>query len=149
MHKMTNDRPPIPTRTDFVHFHSLPTRWMDNDVYGHVNNVTYYSYIDTAVNRFLIEEAGLDFVAGRNVFIVVETRCRYHSAFTYPEQIDVGLAIGRLGGSSVEYAIGLFGAGEDLARADAHYVHVCVERATMRPTPMPDHFRSPLSRLLR
>lgn len=146
---MSDAREAVPVRADFRLFRTLPTRWMDNDVYGHVNNVVYYSYIDTAVNRFLLDEAGLDFVNGTEVFIVVETRCRYHQAFTYPEDVETGLAITRLGRSSVTYAAGLFGLGEDTARADAHYVHVCVEKATMRPVAIPDRFREAFARIMR
>jgi acyl-CoA thioester hydrolase len=146
---MSGERAPIPTRGDFRRFLTMPTRWMDNDVYGHVNNVVYYSYIDTAVNRFLIEEAGLDFTHGSEVFIVVENACRFHKAFTYPEDVDAGIAITQLGRSSVQYSIGLFGAAETEARADARYVHVCVEKQTMRPAPIPDTFRTAFARISR
>ena len=146
---MSVERPPIPTRADFRHFRTLPTRWMDNDVYGHVNNVVYYSYIDTAVNRFLIDEAGLDFVNGNVICIVAETSCRFHSAFTYPEDVTTALAISRLGRSSVRYEIALFGAEDEAARADGHYIHVFVDRETMRPIAMPDTFREAFTPLLR
>lgn len=146
---MSSERPAVPVRQDFRHFHTMQTRWLDNDVYGHVNNVNYYSYFDTAVNRYLLEHAGLDFVSGTAVFVVAETSCRYHSSFTYPEDIVVGLAITRLGNASATYALALFGKDDDVARADGHYVHVCVARDSMRPAAMPDSFRNALAKLVR
>ena len=122
---------------------------MDNDVYGHVNNVVYYSYFDTLINRYLIDEGGLDFKQGGVVGIAVETTCRFHKSFAYPENIEAGLAVGHLGTSSVRYEIGLFAAGEEAARADGHFVHVFVERETMRPVPIGDQMRTALQRLLR
>lgn len=146
---MSEARATAPGRSEFRHFHSMATRWMDNDVYGHVNNVNYYSYFDTAVNRYLIDHAGLDFVDGTEIFVVAETSCRYHNSFSYPEDIVVGAAITRLGKSSVTYELALFGEEDKAARAHGHYVHVCVERASMRPIPMPDGFRDALARLVR
>ncbi len=146
---MPSQRPPIPHRSQFKTFRTIPTRWMDNDLYGHVNNVVYYSYMDTAVNKFLLEEAGLDFVDGEFVCVVAETSCRYHASFTYPEVVEVGLAITHLGRSSIRYHIGLFAEGEDIARADGDYVHICVARQSMRPAEMPDQFRKAFGTLLR
>ena len=120
---------------------------MDNDLYGHVNNVVYYSYFDTLVNRYLIDPGGLDIHNGTIIGIAVETACRFHRSFSYPEDIDAGLRVGHLGTSSVRYEIGLFGRGEDEARADGHFVHVFVERESRRPTPMPEQLRTALARL--
>jgi acyl-CoA thioester hydrolase len=120
---------------------------MDNDVYGHVNNAVYYSYFDTVINHYLIDEGGLDFRNGVVVGIAVETMCRFHRAFSYPEVVEAGFGIGRLGNSSVRYEVGLFGPREETARADGHFVHVFVERASMRPVPIPDRVRLALGKL--
>lgn len=135
------------SRQFYRHFEVIPTRWMDNDVYGHVNNVVYYAYFDTLINRYLIDPGGLDIHAGQIIGIAVETSCRFHRSFSYPEDIDAGLRVGRLGTSSVRYEIGLFGIGEDEARADGHFVHVFVDRETRRPVPMPARLREALARL--
>ncbi|MFV0297745.1 MAG: acyl-CoA thioesterase, partial [Hyphomicrobiaceae bacterium] len=118
--------------------------------YGHVNNVIYYSYFDTLINRYLIEEGGLDFANGPVIGLAVESLCRYNKSFTYPEEIEGGLRVGRLGTSSVRYEIGLFSsdANEAHARAEGHFVHVFVDRATQRPIPIPEPMRSALERLL-
>lgn len=141
-------RAPIGRRSDYRHFHLIPTRWMDNDVYGHVNNVIYYSYFDTLINRYLIDAGGLDFHDGPVIGIAVESLCRFHRSFAYPDTIEAGLRTGRLGTSSVRYEVGLFGTGEDGARAEGHFVHVFVDRKTQRPMPMPPKIRSALERLL-
>ena len=120
---------------------------MDNDLYGHVNNVVYYSYFDTVVNRYLIDAGGLDIQAGRIIGIAVETMCRFHRSFAYPELVQAGLRVGRLGSSSVRYEIGLFGAGENDARAEGHFVHVFVERASNRPVPIPEPIRAALQKI--
>jgi len=142
-----SQRKPPARRSTFKHFLVIPTRWMDNDVYGHVNNVVYYSYFDTLINRYLIDPGGLDIHAGAVIGYAVETSCRYHRAFTYPEDVEGGLRVGHLGTSSVRYEIGLFGPGEDEARADGHFVHVFVDRQTMRPAPIPERMREALARL--
>jgi acyl-CoA thioester hydrolase len=142
-------RKPVPRRADFRHFHTVPTRWADNDVYGHVNNAVYYYYFDTAVNRYLIDQGGLVIATSPVVGIVVETGCRYHQSFTYPEDVEAGIAVSHLGNSSVRYEVGLFGRGEDGARADGHFVHVYVDRETMRPVTMPAEMRSALERIAR
>jgi acyl-CoA thioester hydrolase len=141
-------RQPPALRTAFRHFLVIPTRWMDNDLYGHVNNVVYYSYFDTIINRYLIDPGGLDIHKGDIIGVAVETMCRFHRAFTYPEDVDAGLRVGRLGSSSVRYELGLFGVGENEARADGHFVHVFVDRKTMRPRPMSQQMRSALERLM-
>ncbi len=144
---MSTDKKAVGRRADYRHFMPLQTRWMDNDLYGHVNNVVYYSYFDTLLNRYLIDHGGLDIQQGQIIGIAVETLCRFHKSFAYPETIDGGLRIGKLGTSSVRYEIGLFAQGEDLARAEGHFVHVFVDRPTQRPTPIPDRIRSALVRI--
>jgi acyl-CoA thioester hydrolase len=145
---MSNEKAPVGTRADYPHFLPIPTRWMDNDLYGHVNNVVYYSYFDTVVNRYLIDPGGLDIHKGTVVGIVAETQCRFFKSFAYPEVVDAGLRVGRLGNSSVRYEIGLFGE-EDTARAEGHFVHVFVDRASNKPVPMPPGIRAALQRLVR
>lgn len=147
---MSTERPKVGTRADYRHFMAIPTRWMDNDVYGHVNNVVYYSYFDTLINRYLIDQGGLDFREGPIIGLAVESLCRFHKSFAYPDTISGGLRIGRLGTSSVRYEIGLFSSDpeEALARAEGHFVHVFVERASQRPTPIPPRMRAALERLL-
>ena len=139
----------VGSRHDYGHFLAIPTRWMDNDVYFHVNNVVYYSYFDTVINRYLIDEGGLDFRADPVVGIAVESMCRFHKSFAYPETVDAGLRVGHLGNSSVRYEIGLFGGGEDEARAEGHFVHVFVDRAGNKPVPIPPRIRAALARLKR
>lgn len=146
---MSDQRRPPALRAEFPHFRTVPTRWMDNDLYGHVNNVTYYSYFDTVVNRYLIDPGGLDIQSGRIIGFAVETMCRFHRPFAYPEDVEAGLRVGKLGSTSVRYELGLFGRGEDDARADGHFVHVFVDRATQRPAPMPPRLREALARLVR
>ena len=133
-----------PGRERYRHFIAIPTRWMDNDTYGHVNNVTYYSYFDTAVNAHLIEAGGLDIRGSAAIGIVAETTCRFHRSLTFPDVVDAGLCITRLGNSSVRYAIGLFRAGEAQPAATGEFVHVWVDRATQRPVPIPGAIRAAL-----
>ena len=134
-------------RADYGHFRPVPTRWMDNDVYGHVNNVVYYSYFDTVVNLYLVHEGGLDFAEGPVIGIVAESMCRFRKALAYPEVVDAGLRVGRLGNSSVRYEIGLFRAGDEEAAAEGHFVHVFVDRQNRRPTPIPAPMRAALARI--
>lgn len=136
------------TRAKFGHWIVVPTRWMDNDIYGHVNNVVYYAYFDTVINRFLIGEGGLDIAGGDVIGIAAESHCRYRRAITFPTDIDAGLAVGKLGRSSVRYEIGLFPRGEDEVAAEGWFVHVFVDRATRRPVPIPDRMRAALERLV-
>ncbi len=140
-------KPEIPSRADYGVFYPITTRWMDNDIYGHVNNVAYYSYFDTAANRYLIEEGGLDIEDGRIVGYVVNSGCHYHAPITYPEDIEAGLRVDRLGNSSVQYGIAIFRKGENEAAAHGHFVHVFVERAENRSVPIPAPLRSALERL--
>jgi acyl-CoA thioester hydrolase len=135
-------------RADYPRFLAIPTRWMDNDAYGHVNNVIYYSYFDTAVNAHLIAEGGLDVRNSSQIGLVVETRCLFHRPLTFPQIIEAGLRVSRLGTSSVTYDIGLFEHGQEEPAATGHFVHVWVERATGRPTAVPAAIRSALAPLL-
>ena len=135
-------------RAHYRHFLAIPTRWMDNDTYGHVNNVAYYSYFDTAVNEHLIREGGLDIRAGPAMGLVVETRCLFHRPLSFPQIIDAGLRVTKLGKSSVIYDIGLFERGVDAPAATGYFAHVWVERATRRPTPVPAAIRAALGPLL-
>jgi acyl-CoA thioester hydrolase len=136
-----------PGRDAYRRFLAIPTRWMDNDTYGHVNNVTYYSYFDTAVNEHLICEGGLDIQGGAEVGLVVETTCRFHRPLTFPEVLDVGLCVARLGTSSVIYEIGIFRRGDDAPAATGRFVHVWVDRATTRPVSVPGRIRAALAPL--
>lgn len=135
------------TRDRYRHFLAIPTRWMDNDVYGHVNNVVYYSYVDTIVNRYLVEEGGLDIHGGRVIGIVVESHCTYHAPVAFPDVLDGALRVGRIGTSSVRYEVAVFRQGIGTAAATARFVHVFVDRETMRPVPIPQDLRAALERL--
>jgi len=146
---MSQSDKPVGRRRDYPHFLAIPTRWMDNDVYLHVNNVVYYSYFDTVINRYLIDQGGLDIQASPIIGIAVETLCRFRKSFAFPETVDAGLRVGHLGNSSVRYEIGLFGGPEDEARAEGHFVHVFVDRATNKPVPIPARMREALARLKR
>jgi acyl-CoA thioester hydrolase len=134
-------------RDAYLMFSPVQTRWMDNDIYGHVNNVVYYSYFDTVINRFLIAEGGLDIERGSVIGVVAESHCRYSSGLAFPMDIDAGLLVSKLGRSSVRYEIGLFSAGSAIAAAEGWFVHVFVDRATRRPVPIPDRLRGALARL--
>jgi acyl-CoA thioester hydrolase len=120
---------------------------MDNDVYGHVNNVVYYSWFDTAVNATLIERGVLDIHAGTTIGLVVETQCHYFAPLAFPQTVEAGVRVAKLGGSSVRYEIGLFAQGEDLCAARGHFVHVYVDRQTRRPVPLPADLRAFLETL--
>ena len=134
-------------RDGFPLFRRITTRWMDNDVYGHINNVVYYSFFDTAVNAALIEAGVLDPVASEVVGLVVETGCRYAAPLAFPIDIDAGIRVARLGTSSVRYEVGLFAAGEPTAAAEGFFVHVYVDRATRRPVALPPPLRTFLESL--
>lgn len=129
------------TRDSFRHFMPLATRWMDNDVYGHVNNVQYYSYFDTAVNHYLISEGWLDIHGGDVVGLVVETRCTYHASVAFPDELEVALRVERLGNSSVRYGLGIFKKGEAEACAEGYFIHVYVQRENNAPTKLPEDLR--------
>ena len=138
-------RPEPDKRDDYRHFLTITTRWMDNDIYGHINNVHYYSYFDTAVNRYLIDQGVLDIQAGQVIGLVVETHCNYFSGAAYPDDIEAGIRVAHLGRSSVRYEVGLFVENRDRAIAQGHFVHVYVHRQTQQPVELPEALRSVLS----
>ncbi|MEM8560611.1 MAG: thioesterase family protein [Pseudomonadota bacterium] len=141
-------KPAPPSRADYRVFYPKSTRWSDNDIYGHINNVTYYSYFDTTANRFLIEEGGLDISEGRVVGYVVKSGCEYHAPISYPEPIEVGLRVDHLGNSSVQYGLAIFRHDEDAAVAHGFFVHVFVDRQANKSVPIPAPLRNALERLL-
>jgi acyl-CoA thioester hydrolase len=136
-----------PARADYPVFYPITTRWSDNDIYGHINNVVYYSYFDSVANRYLIEEGGLDIDNSAIVGYVVNSGCDYLSPLAYPDQLEGGLRVDRLGNSSVRYGIGIFKVGEDAPAACGHFVHVFVDRAANRPVPIPSQLRAALERI--
>jgi acyl-CoA thioester hydrolase len=136
-------------REDYLHFSRITTRWNDNDVYGHVNNVVYYSYFDTVVNKFLIEGNSLDIESSGIVGLVVETQCQYFRSITFPDLVDAGIRVAKLGTSSVRYEIGLFRNDDRTAAAQGYFVHVYVDRQTNKPVSIPDGTRILLSTLMR
>lgn len=136
------------SRGDFEVFYPLTTRWSDNDLYGHVNNVTYYSYFDSVANRYLIEEGGLDIHAGEVIGLVVKSNCEYWHPLAYPDAIEAGFRVERLGNSSVTYGIAVFKTGEDSAAAYGHFVHVFVDREQRRPIPISGQLREALEKVL-
>jgi acyl-CoA thioester hydrolase len=135
------------TRERYRRFLTIPTRWMDNDVYGHVNNVVYYSYFDTVVNEYLVASGTLDIEKSRVIGLVVETRCRFFRAISFPDTVHAGLRVARLGNSSVRYEIGLFRNDEETAAAQGHFVHVYVDRETRRPARLPAEMRNALEKI--
>jgi acyl-CoA thioester hydrolase len=141
--------PSLPRREAYSFFVPLSTRWMDNDVYGHVNNAHYYSFFDSAVNRFLIDQAGLDIHGGAVVGYIVSSSCDYFAPVAYPEELEVGVRCDKLGNSSVRYGVALFRRGGEEARAAGTMVHVFVDRATSKPVPLPAPLRGALSQILR
>lgn len=139
---------PAETRSRYHHFQRIPTRWSDNDIYGHVNNVVYYSYFDTVVNTYLIEKGALDIANSAVIGLAVESLCTFKKELTYPEPIDAGMRVGRLGNTSVRYEIGIFRAGEDDPAATGYFVHVYVDRATRKPVALPEPLRRALAPLV-
>lgn len=143
-----DDNAPASTgREAYPHHRALDTRWMDNDVYGHVNNVTYYSFFDTAVNCWLIERGLLDITESPIFGVVVETGCRFHASMRFPDRVTAGLRVAHVGTSSVRYEIALFRNDDPTAAATGHFVHVYVDRATRRPVPIPTAIRTALDDL--
>jgi acyl-CoA thioester hydrolase len=136
------------SRSEYPHFLSLPTRWMDNDIYGHVNNALYYAFFDTAINEYLIAEGGLDINAGAVIAFAVESQCHYLRPLSFPGVIEVGLRVGKLGNSSVRYELAIFKHDDAFAAAAGYFVHVFVDRATQRPVSMPPTIRTALERLV-
>ncbi|MFN8892386.1 MAG: acyl-CoA thioesterase [Betaproteobacteria bacterium] len=146
---MTNVRPQPQGREAFVHFAAIATRWMDNDVYGHLNTVVHYSLFDTAVNRLLIEAGALDIHAGPVIGLVVHTQCHYFESLAFPQIVTAGIRVEQLGRSSVRYGLGLFGDDAPMAAAIGQFTHVYVDRATRRPVPLPERLRAVLEPLFR
>ena len=140
-------RPEPRPRSAYRVWRTIPTRWADNDAYGHVNNVVHYAWFDTAVNAWLVEAGLLDVEQGDPIGLVVETSCRYFSALSFPEVAEIGLAVERLGTSSVTYRIGIFAEGQDRAAAEGEFTHVYVDRLSRKPKPLPAAWRSKLEEL--
>lgn len=137
----------IETRDGYRHFRPITTRWSDNDIYGHVNNVVYYSWFDSAVNAYMIEQGGLDIHGGDIVGFVVESSCTYNSPLAYPDPVEAGLRVGRLGRSSVRHEVGIFRTGAEEAAASGYFIHVFVDRRTNRPVEIPADIRAALEKL--
>jgi len=135
------------TREAYPHFQPIQTRWMDNDIYGHVNNVVYYSYFDTVVNGFLIEEGQLNIHGGNHIGLVVETKCNYFSPLAFPDAIDAGLRVTKIGTTSVRYEVGLFKQGEPEAAAEGHFIHVYVDKQSHKPKAISDDFKAALLKI--
>lgn len=138
---------PLP-RSHYRAFRPIGTRWMDNDAYGHVNNVVYYSWFDTAVNAHLIEQGALDIHQGAVIGLVIETQCNYFAPLAFPQTVHAGIRVAHLGASSVRYEVGLFAEGEEMTAACGHFVHVYVDRDTRRPVPLPDLLKNTLQAIL-
>jgi acyl-CoA thioester hydrolase len=141
-------RPQARPRDHYRAWRTIGTRWMDNDIYGHVNNVVYYSWFDTAVNGWLIDQGVLDIHAGSVIGLVVETQCNYFAPLAFPQTIEAGLRVAQLGQSSVRYEVGLFAQGQALSAAAGHFVHVYVDRSSRRSVPLPESLRTTLETLL-
>jgi len=141
-------KPTIGNRSAYILFQPITTRWTDNDVYGHVNNITYYSYFDTAVNNYLIEKGGLDIQNANIIGYIVNSSCNYYSGLSYPDKIEVGMRVNKLGNSSVQYGLGIFLEGESLASAEGNFTHVFVNRKTNSSESIPDKIRSALTALI-
>lgn len=137
------------TRDRYPHFLAIPSRWHDNDAYGHVNNVIYYAYFDTVVNRYLIDGGVLNIAESPVIGLAIESHCTFMKSITYPEGVDAGLRVGRLGNSSVRYEIGLFREGDPEPAATGYFVHVYVDRETRKPVPVPDDMRALLEKIMR
>jgi acyl-CoA thioester hydrolase len=143
------ERPsPLPGSA-FAHFAGITTRWIDNDAYGHINNVVYYEFFDTVVNGYLLAQGVLDIADGPVIGLVVETKCNYFRPIAFPDGIRAGLRVAKLGTSSVTYDVGIFRGDEDLASAQGHFVHVYVDRATNKPVPLPAALKQALEKLVR
>lgn len=141
-------RPQPRHRDDYAVFLPIQTRWMDNDVYGHVNNIVYYAYFDTAVNQYLIEKGVLDYARGATIGLVVETGCQYFSSVAFPDRLEAGIRVTHIGRSSVRYEVGIFKEDDPLTSAAGHFVHVYVDSVSRRPMALPQAFRDVLEPLL-
>ena len=140
-------RPPPRSRDAYRHFTTITTRWGDNDAYGHVNNTVHYAWFDSAVNEWLVGQRLIDIVNGDPIGLVVETGCHYFAPLAFPGEVEVGLALDRLGRSSVTYRLGVFAPGASSPAAQGHFTHIYVDRATRRPTRLPQHWRETIERL--
>lgn len=141
-------RPAPEPRSAYAVFRPIGTRWADNDIYGHVNNVVYYAWFDTAVNGYLIEQGALDIHHGETIGLVIETQCNYFAPLAFPQSVEAGLRVARLGSTSVRYEVGLFVQGEALSAACGHFVHVYVDRQERRPRPLSPRLRQALDALV-
>ena len=148
MSENKSDKPQAEERSAYRVFRNIGTRWMDNDAYGHVNNVVYYSWFDTAVNAYLIEQGVLDIEHGKTIGLVIETQCNYFAPLAFPEMVEAGIRVARLGASSVRYEVGLFAAGAPLTAAKGHFIHVYVDRQSRRPVALPPNLKTVLETLL-
>ncbi|MDO8447432.1 MAG: thioesterase family protein [Rhodoferax sp.] len=148
MTEIKSDKPQAAPRSAYKVFRTITTRWMDNDAYGHVNNVVYYSWFDTAVNAYLIEQGVLDIHQGETIGLVIETQCNYFSSLAFPQTVEAGIRVARLGTSSVRYEVGLFAQGEPLTAAKGHFIHVYVDKQTRRPVPLPLNLKTVLETLV-
>lgn len=147
---MSDPKPAKPQpepRSGYRAFRTISTRWMDNDAYGHVNNVVYYSWFDTVVNAHLIEQGVLDIHQGETIGLVIETQCNYFASLAFPQNVEAGLRVAHMGTSSVRYEVGLFAQGEPLTAAKGHFVHVYVDSETRRPVPLPAPLKAVLEQL--
>lgn len=140
--------PAAETRDKYRRFLPIATRWSDNDIYGHLNNVVYYEFFDTAVNDFLIYEGKLDIHQSPSIAVVVETHCQYRRSISFPDLVEAGLRVARVGSTSVRFEIGIFRRGEAEVSAWGHFVHVFIDRVTRRPVPIPKGVRAALSKLV-
>ena len=143
-----SSRPAPEPRSSYKVFRTIGTRWMDNDAYGHVNNVVYYSWFDTAVNAYLIEQGALDIHHSDTIGLVIETQCNYFAPLAFPQMVEAGIRVARLGESSVRYEVGLFAQDADLTAAKGHFIHVYVDKATRRPVPLPAQLKTVLEKLV-
>ena len=137
-------RKPPATRAEFKAWRRMSTRWADNDAYGHVNNTVYYEWFDSAVNAWMVEQGMLDIENGDPIALVVETRCSYAAPLAFPQSVEIGLAVGEVGRSSIRYRIGVFSEGADTAAAEGEFVHVVVDRSSRRPVEIPFGWRAKL-----
>lgn len=148
MNNIKTDKPQPESRSAYKVFRTIGTRWMDNDCYGHVNNVVYYSWFDTAVNGYLIEQGVLDIHHGATIGLVIETQCNYFSPLAFPQTVEAGIRVTKLGTSSVRYEVGLFAQSEPMTSAKGHFIHVYVDRQTRRPITLPLNLKTILETLV-
>ncbi len=142
------DNPKDERREHYKHFRQIPTRWRDNDVYHHINNVIYYEFFDTVINGYLMDHGGLSYIDGDSVGFAVETHCQFLAPIRFPDVVDAGLRVGRIGNSSVRYEIGIFKSGEETPAAIGYFVHVFVNRETNEPTRIDGDLRTAMEALL-